>query len=104
MGLLLTITANGSVEQFAVVLIWGAAYSAVPVAWSLWLTRVVPDQRETASAIFVAAVQVAIAIGASLGGVVVDVWGAIALYGLGSNLVIGSALALHRATGAARSD
>jgi predicted MFS family arabinose efflux permease len=72
----------------ALVLLWGVAYGAVPVAWSLWLTRAVPDHKETASGIFVAAVQVAIAAGAGLGGLVFDALGAAAVFLLGALVIV----------------
>lgn len=101
MGLLLTLSPNGSAQQVVVVLVWGCAYGAVPVAWSLWLTRTVPDQRETASAIFVAAVQVAIAVGAGAGGLVFDIWGGTAMYVTGGLLVVGFSAGVFRTTSAA---
>jgi predicted MFS family arabinose efflux permease len=41
--------------------IWGLAFGGVPVAWSNWVARAVPDQAESAGAMVVASVQSAIA-------------------------------------------
>lgn len=55
---------------------WGIAFGAVPVAWSTWITRAVPDEAESAGGLFVAAVNLAIALGASGGGAIFDMSGA----------------------------
>lgn len=51
------------------VALWGLAFGGVPVAWSNWVARTVPDQAETAGGMVVAAVQSSIAAGAALGGI-----------------------------------
>lgn len=48
--------------------LWGLAFGGVPVAWSNWVARAVPDQAETAGGMVVASVQSSIAAGAALGG------------------------------------
>ena len=58
----------------------------------------VPDQRETASAIFVAAVQIAIAAGAGAGGLVFDQAGGAVLYFVGAVLVALSSVVVYRTT------
>jgi predicted MFS family arabinose efflux permease len=50
----------------------GLAFGAVPVAWSTWLTRTVPDQAESAGGLLVAAIQLAITVGAAAGGAIFD--------------------------------
>ncbi|WP_413723447.1 MFS transporter [Sodalis sp. RH24] len=52
------------------VALWGLAFGGVPVAWSNWVARAVPDQAETAGGMVVAAVQSSIAAGAAVGGIV----------------------------------
>ena len=39
------------------VALWGLAFGGVPVAWSSWVARAVPDQAESAGGMVVAAVQ-----------------------------------------------
>lgn len=51
---------------------WGLAFGAVPVAWSTWITRAVPDETESAGGLFVAAINFAIASGAAAGGFILD--------------------------------
>ncbi len=52
------------------VVLWGMAFGGVPVAWSNWVARAVPDQAESAGGMVVASVQSSIAAGAALGGMV----------------------------------
>lgn len=62
------------------VALWGAAFGGVPVAWSTWVTRVVPDEAESAGGLIVAAIQLAISLGAAAGGVVFDANGATGVF------------------------
>lgn len=50
------------------VALWGLAFGAVPVAWSTWITRAVPDEAESAGGLFVAAINFAIATSAAAPG------------------------------------
>jgi predicted MFS family arabinose efflux permease len=70
------------------ILAWGVAFGAIPLCLSIWLQLSSPDLPEAGSALFVSIVQVAIAVGSSTGGVVVD------SLGLSSTLWLGGALAL----------
>lgn len=54
------------------VALWGFGFGAVPVAWTTWVTRTVPDEAESGSGLLVAAIQLAMAIGAGAGGIVFD--------------------------------
>ncbi|VDR24879.1 Purine ribonucleoside efflux pump nepI [Raoultella terrigena] len=47
------------------VMLWGLAFGGVPVAWSNWVTRTLPDEAESAGGMVVAAVQSSIAAGAA---------------------------------------
>ena len=67
----------GSSQAAALVLIagWGFAAGVVPVGWSTWLTRTVPDRAESGGGILVAAIQGSMLAGAILGGAVIDTVG-----------------------------
>jgi len=66
----------GSVTaQTMLVALWGMAFGGVPVAWSNWVARAVPDQAESAGGMVVASVQSAIAAGAAAGGAMFSVSG-----------------------------
>ncbi len=54
--------------QVLLVALWGMAFGAIPVAWSNWIARSIPDQAESAGGMVVAAVQSSIAAGAAAGG------------------------------------
>lgn len=51
---------------------WGALNAAIPVAWFNWLAQQVSDEPEAAGGLMVAAIQLAIMVGASLGGFLLD--------------------------------
>lgn len=73
------------------VLAWGIAYGAIPLCLSVWMQMTSPKEPEAASALFVSAVQTAIAAGSLAGGVAVDHAGATGAMHLG---VLLSALGL----------
>jgi predicted MFS family arabinose efflux permease len=71
-----------------VVLAWGISFGALPLCFSVWIQRATPDLPEAGSALFVGTIQVAIAVGSSVGGAVVD------RVGIPADFLLGSALAL----------
>ena len=75
------------------VALWGMAFGAVPVAWSTWITKTVPDEAESGGGLIVAAVQFAITLGAAAGGVVFDHTGASGVFvGAGAVLLVAAAM------------
>jgi predicted MFS family arabinose efflux permease len=78
---------------FTSVALWGLAFGAVPIAWTTWLSRTVPEQMESASGLQVAAIQLAITSGAGFGGALIDVGGVTAA-AFGSAVVILAAAAV----------
>ncbi|WP_026871884.1 MFS transporter [Inquilinus limosus] len=76
----------------AMVALWGVAFGAVPVAWSTWLTRTVPDEAESAGGLLVAAVQLAIATGAAAGGAIFDLSGALGVFTAAGLILLVAAL------------
>ena len=52
--------------------LWGALNSAVPVSWLNWLTLGVHDEPEAGGGLMVAAIQLAIMLGAAFGGLLLD--------------------------------
>ena len=78
--------------DLALITLWGMVFGAVPVAWSTWLTRTVPDEAESAGGLLVAAVQLAIMIGAAGGGAIYDFKGATAVFGASSVVLFVAAL------------
>lgn len=51
---------------------WGTLNSAMPVAWSTWLSRCVKDAPESGGGLMVAAIQLSIMLGGAAGGVLLD--------------------------------
>lgn len=92
LGLGLVMLGHAPVAGSLLVALWGLAFGAVPVAWSTWLTRTVPDQAESAGGLLVAAIQLAIALGAAGGGVIFDVTGATGVFASSSLVLIAAAL------------
>ncbi|MGZ5183306.1 MAG: MFS transporter, partial [Ramlibacter sp.] len=86
---------GSSVPAVAVLLgIWGLVATSAPVGWWTWLARTLPQDAEAGGGLIVAVVQLAIALGATLGGILFDASGYRASFGLGvAALVLGAALA-----------
>ena len=72
--------------------IWGLAFGGVPVAWSNWVARSLPDQAESAGGMVVASVQSAIAAGAAAGGVMFGVSGIAGVFMAAGALMLLAAL------------
>ncbi|MDN7764938.1 MFS transporter [Burkholderia cepacia] len=91
---LVALVALGRAPMIDAVLValWGMAFGGVPVAWSTWVTRTVPDEAESAGGLIVAAIQLAIATGAAAGGVVFDANGAAGVF-VGAAVVLAVAVA-----------
>ena len=53
-------------------ILWGAVNSAIPVAWSAWITQGISDSPESGGGLMVAAIQLAITLGAAVGGWLLD--------------------------------
>ena len=75
-------------------IVWGLAFGGVPVGWSTWLARAVPDEAESAGGLLVAAVQLAIAAGAAAGGAVFGLAGVTGVFTTGGVLLLLTAAAI----------
>lgn len=86
------ISIQGSIAPTAVlVAIWGMAFGGVPVAWSTWITRSVPDEAESGGGLVVAAIQIGIGTGAAAGGLVYDVSGALGVFTIAALILLAAA-------------
>nr|WP_255650592.1 MFS transporter [Cupriavidus sp. DB3] len=56
----------------AAMVAWGALNAAIPVCWSTWLSRGIEDEPESGGGLMVAAIQLAIMLGAAFGGMLLD--------------------------------
>jgi predicted MFS family arabinose efflux permease len=70
------------------IILWGIALGAIPLCLSVWMQNAAPDLPEAASALFVGTIQVAIAVGSSAGGAIVDHTGIPADFWFGSALAV----------------
>ncbi len=83
-GLVLTFLAESTPVMALAMVVWGFGFNLVPVGTQLWVTRVEPERTESALALQVTAFQIAITLGAALGGAILDE------YGVGRVLLIGA--------------
>ncbi|GAA0471031.1 MFS transporter [Streptomyces stramineus] len=83
----------------ALMVVWGLAYGGVSVGTQGWLLAAAPRDRETASALFVSVFNVAISLGALLGGRAVDAVSLSGAMGLGGLLALASLMTLATAGG-----
>ncbi|WP_246518648.1 MFS transporter [Ancylobacter lacus] len=88
---LVTLQADPAVHTLLFAL-WGFAFGGVPVAWSSWRTRAVPDQTETAGGLFGASVPLAISVGAAGGGAILAVDGVTGTFAAACLLLVVAAL------------
>lgn len=68
--------------------LWGLVATAAPVGWWTWLARTLPDDAEAGGGLMVAIVQLAIGLGATVGGLVFDLSGYRATFELSAALLV----------------
>ncbi|VVP00033.1 Purine ribonucleoside efflux pump NepI [Pseudomonas fluorescens] len=83
--------------------LWGLVATAAPVGWWTWLARTLPDAAEAGGGLMVAIIQLAIASGATVGGLVFDSSGYRATFELSAALLgVAAVLAFLAARAATR--
>jgi len=82
---------------------WGLVGTSAPVAWFTWLAKALPDEAETGGGLMVAVVQLAIASGATVGGILFDANGYQATFGASAAVLVAGAIVAVMAGRAARS-
>jgi predicted MFS family arabinose efflux permease len=94
---------GGSTPTTALLLgLWGLAGTAAPVGWWTWLARTLPDDAEAGGGLMVAVVQLAIAAGAGIGGILFDGYGYQATFGSSAAILLVAAVFAVLAARAAR--
>lgn len=89
----LLVAGNASVWTAAALLAcWGLAGTPAPVAWWTWMARTMPDDAEAGGGLMVAVIQLAITLGAGVGGLLFDSLGYGAAFLGGASLLVGSVL------------
>ncbi|WP_455275025.1 MFS transporter [Rhizobium herbae] len=99
----LGLIASGSSSTITAILLigWGLFSTAAPVGWGTWLSRTMPDDAEAGGGLQVAAIQLSITMGASIGGVLFDGAGWWSTFLFAAVLLVGSflfAIAAWRST------
>ncbi|KQW89975.1 transcriptional regulator [Massilia sp. Root418] len=84
---------GGSAAAVVVLLgLWGFAGTAAPVGWWAWVARTFPQDAEAGGGLFVAVVQLAIALGSTLGGLLFDRSGYLGTFGASAVLLLAAAM------------
>ncbi|AEG91436.1 Candidate transporter [Ramlibacter tataouinensis TTB310] len=73
---------------------WGTLNAAIPVCWSNWLAHGVGDEPEAGGGLMVAAIQLAIMLGAAFGGWLLDRFSIMATFAGGAALLVLASLAV----------
>ncbi|MGW6063131.1 MFS transporter [Streptomyces sp. NPDC055189] len=86
--LLLPVLGTGRPGALVLLLIWGAAYGAVPVCSQTWFVTAAPAAPEAASVLFTSSFQATFALGALAGGTVVDATSTTVVMVLGGTVAV----------------
>lgn len=82
------------------IVLWGLAFGTVPVGWSAWIAQAVPDKAESVGGLLVATINLAIFLGAALGGLTIDHLGVWALFVISAGVLAVAALTVATGVGA----
>lgn len=77
---------------FVLLSLWGLVATAAPVGWWSWLAQSVPDDAEAGGGLMVAVIQLSIALGSTLCGLLFDARGYQATFVVAAILLVASAL------------
>ncbi|MDO3703277.1 MFS transporter [Micromonospora sp. C28SCA-DRY-2] len=96
---LLSVLGTASIGAVVLLAVWGLAYGAVPVCSQSWFAASNTGSTEAASVLFTSSFQATIALGALLGGVVVDATSPSVLMAFGAGAALLVALVAARPSG-----
>jgi predicted MFS family arabinose efflux permease len=82
--------------------LWGLIGTAAPVGWWTWLSKALPDDAEAGGGLMVAVIQLAIALGATAGGLIYDMSGYRSTFAFSAAILCASALVAWICSRAAR--
>jgi predicted MFS family arabinose efflux permease len=88
----LVVLGHSPIGVAVLLILWGLIGTAAPVAWWTWVSRVLPGEAEAGGGLMVAVVQLAITLGAAVGGMLFDGRGYQATFLSSAALLISSAL------------
>lgn len=72
--------------------LWGLLATAAPVGWWTWLSKTMPHEAEAGGGLMVAIIQLAIMLGAIVGGTLFDAWGYRGPFSLAAGLLVVASL------------
>jgi predicted MFS family arabinose efflux permease len=85
---LLPPVAHLPVAVFALLVVWGSAWGGLPLGLQTWMVAATPKGAEAGLAMFVTTLQVALAVGSTVGGIVVTVSGSAVDFGFAAVLAL----------------
>ena len=88
----LTLFGGSALAVGVLLALWGLIGTAAPVGWWTWLSQMLPDDAEAGGGLMVAVIQLAIALGATAGGVVFDASGYRRTFALSAVVLVLSAV------------
>ena len=91
-ALALTAFGDSKIATGVLLLGWGLVATAAPVGWWTWLAQNLPDDAEAGGGLMVAVIQLAIMLGATVGGLLFDTGGYRATFTLSACLLLLSAV------------
>nr|WP_066732892.1 MFS transporter [Cupriavidus sp. D384] len=84
--------------------LWGLVATAAPVGWWSWITRTFPHHAEAGGGLMVAVVQLSIALGSTVGGLLFDTYGYRSTLEASASLLLVGAVLAWMTTRAAKAD
>ena len=72
--------------------LWGLLATAAPVGWWTWLSKTMPHEAEAGGGLMVAIIQLAVMLGAIVGGTLFDAWGYRGPFSLAAGLLVVASL------------
>lgn len=99
-----SLVAFGSTKEAVMLLLaaWGLFGTSAPVGWWTWLARTMPNDAEAGGGLIVAVVQLAIMLGATVGGLLFDTSGYRATFYMSAGLLVTAAVTAWLAARASR--
>lgn len=73
----------------------GLCFANIPIVWSSWGPKTIPEQAETIGGLYVASTQASSALGAFAGGMILDVLGPFSVFGFSSIIWLFSAMIVY---------
>jgi len=91
-AVLLVVFGNSAAAVALLLALWGLIGTSAPVGWWTWLAQTLPQDAEAGGGLMVAVVQLAIMLGATLGGLLFDASGYRATFLLSAGLLLAAAV------------